>query len=145
VRIRRAGVEDSAALASVQVDSYRTAYAGIFPQLYLDHFTYQEQEQDWRDLLSSGTDDELYVAERESGEIVGYVLGRTGFGGIPPYDGELVALHVRQAYQREGVGQRLLATVAGQLQQKGCTSLIVWVLEKNPRLLRSFEHLKPAK
>jgi ribosomal protein S18 acetylase RimI-like enzyme len=129
---REAQVQDSAALARVQVDSYRTAYAGIFPQAYLDHFTYQEQTQDWRDLLSAGLEDVLYVAETDASEVVGYALGWPGLGDIPPYDSELVALHVRPAYQGQGIGRRLIAATAGQLQRRGCTSLMLWVLDKNP-------------
>jgi GNAT superfamily N-acetyltransferase len=114
------------------VDSYRTAYAGIFPQAYLDHFTYQEQTQDWRDLFSAGLEDVLYVVETDAGEIVGYALGRPGLCDIPPYDSELVALHVRPVYQGKGIGRCLIAAVARQLQGRGCTSLMLWVLEKNP-------------
>ncbi|MFU8773596.1 MAG: hypothetical protein ACNA8H_14410 [Anaerolineales bacterium] len=51
MNICKATIEDSAGLARVQVDSYRTAYAGIFPQAYLAHFTHEEQ--DWRNLLMS--------------------------------------------------------------------------------------------
>jgi hypothetical protein len=63
IRIRRATVDDSPDLARVQVDSYRDAYTGILPTAYLNYFSYKEQEQDWRDLLSSGLDGELFVAE----------------------------------------------------------------------------------
>jgi hypothetical protein len=38
LNIRQANIADSAALARVQVDSYRTAYAGIFPPDCLAHF-----------------------------------------------------------------------------------------------------------
>ena len=138
LQIRHAKVEDSPALARVQVDSYRTAYAGILPQAYLDHFTYEEQEQDWRKLLSaarssaSATDDILLVAETQAGEIAGYALGRPGPTGIPPYDSELVALHVRQTHQRLGIGRQLISAVAGQLQQRGCKALLLWTLAMNP-------------
>ncbi|MEJ2212461.1 MAG: GNAT family N-acetyltransferase [Anaerolineae bacterium] len=107
MNIRRANVHDSAALAHLQVDSYRSAYAALLPQSYLDHFTYEEQEQDWRDLLSSATSDVLYIAETDSGEGVGYALGRAGPTEIPPYDGEVVALHVRPTHQGQGLGRRL--------------------------------------
>ena len=46
VEVRRAALDDCATIARAQMDSYRTAYAGIFPQEYLDGFSYEEQEQD---------------------------------------------------------------------------------------------------
>ena len=84
MHIRRARMEDCAGLARVQIDSYRAAY-------YLDRFTYEEQEQDWQDLLTAGGDDIMLVAESDAGEIVGYALGRPGEAEIAPYDSELMA------------------------------------------------------
>jgi len=132
VNVRKATMDDCAAIARVQVDSYRTAYAGIFPQEYLDGFTYAEQEQDWRELLSSRRDDILLVAETDSSEVVGYALGRPGPTGIAPYDCELVALHVRRAVQRQGIGGRLMAATVRALCQRDCESLMLWVLAENP-------------
>lgn len=129
--IRPATIEDCAGLAHIQVDSYRAAYAGIFPPSYLDRFTYEEQEGDWRDWFRAGTEQVLYVAETDAGEIVGYALGRTGPSGVPPYDSELVALHVRRSHQGQGIGGQLLTVIAEQLRQRGCTSLMLWVLEQN--------------
>jgi len=136
VNIREANPGDCASIAHVQVDSYRNAYAGILPQEYLAHFTYEEQEQDWRDLLSADQHDLLYVAENDSGDIVGYALGRAQGDQDTSYDSELVALHVRRSYQRQGIGKRLIAAVAERLKQQGCRSLMLWVLDKNP--VRSF-------
>jgi GNAT superfamily N-acetyltransferase len=140
VLIREATMEDSAGLARVQVDSYRTSYAGLMPRAVLDGFTYEEQEQDWRDWISSQPEDLLYVAEAATGEIVGYALARPGPIAAPPFDSELVALHVRRAHQRQGLGRRLMATVAEQLGLQDCKSLMLWILEENPA--RGFyEHL----
>jgi ribosomal protein S18 acetylase RimI-like enzyme len=135
MRIRPAGIQDSAGIARVQVDSYRTAYAGILPPAYLAHFTYAEQEQDWRELFSVQPQDIVYVAE-DAGEIVGYALGRAGSSEILPYDSELLALHVRRSHQHRGSGRRLVTAIAEQLQHQGCSSLMLWVLAANPA--RSF-------
>jgi len=132
IQIRRARVDDSAGIARVQVDSYRTAYAGLLPEDYLARFAYEEQEQDWRDWPSAHPDDILFVAENESREIVGYALGRPGLTSISPYDSELVALHVRRPCQRQGIGWQLVTMIAKQLKQQGCSSLLLWVLDKNP-------------
>jgi ribosomal protein S18 acetylase RimI-like enzyme len=131
VEVRTANIDDSAGLAKVQVDSYRTAYAGIFPQAYLDRFTYEEQEQDWHSLLSTTGEDELHVAVTDAGEIVGYVLGKPCLSDTPPYDSELIALHVRRSHQGQGIGRQLVRELAGQLKHRGCGSLMLWVLEAN--------------
>lgn len=139
MNIRLATVDDSDALAHIQVDSYRSAYAGILPDDYLAHFTYEEQEEDWRSLIQSRTDI-LLVAEMEGGELAGYALGRPGPTGILPFDSELIALHVRKAYQGRGAGRALIAEAARRLHEQGCRSLLVWVLAENPART-IYEHL----
>jgi GNAT superfamily N-acetyltransferase len=136
MEIRRAQEQDSAGIARAQVDSYRTAYVDILPGSYLEHFTYEEQEQDWRDLLSAGLESVLYVATTNGDEIAGYALGKPNPGEIPPYECELVALHVRREYQGRGVGCRLFAAVSRELKGQGCNSLFLWTLALNPA--RSF-------
>lgn len=132
MKIRRATLQDSAEIARIQVDSYRTAYASIFPAAYLEHFAYAEQEQDWRELLSAAERDVLYVAVTDRGEIVGYGLGRRDANALWPYDSELIALHVRRDYQRRGWGRRLFAAVGSELATSGGRSLFLWVLADNP-------------
>jgi GNAT superfamily N-acetyltransferase len=136
MEIRRAKEQDSAGIARVQVGSYRMAYADILPWPYLAHFTYEEQEQDWRDLLSAGLDGVLYVATTDGDEIAGYALGQPNPGEIPPYECELIAMHVRGEHQGRGVGSRLFAAVSRELDEQGCRSLFLWTLALNPA--RSF-------
>jgi hypothetical protein len=62
---------DADGLARVQVDSYRSAYAGIVSETYLAQFSYDEQARDWRDLLAAETGELLFVAADENGEIAG--------------------------------------------------------------------------
>ncbi len=130
MKIRPAQLEDSASLAQVQVESYRSAYAQFFPPAYLARFTYDEQTQDWRDLIAKGKDI-LLVAETDAGEVVAYALGRRNKDEDFPFDGELVAMHVAAAYHRQGIGQQLLAKVAAGLAKRGCRSLMLWVLAEN--------------
>jgi ribosomal protein S18 acetylase RimI-like enzyme len=141
LKIREARIEDSADLARIQVDSYRTAYAGILPEEYLARFTYEEQKQDWRDLLAAGTNAILLVAEAPGGEIAGNALGRPGPSDIGAYDSELVALHVRRRHQRRGVGRALVAAMAARLRAQGCDSLMLWVLKENAPAQLFYERL----
>ena len=130
--IREARLEDSVDLAEIQVDSFRTAYAGILPGAFLNLFSKEEQAQDWHELLASSTDELLFIATTDSGECVGYALARPGRGEISTYDSELVAVHVRRVVQRQGIGKSLIAAIAQRLKEQGRKSLMLWVLEKNP-------------
>lgn len=130
--IRHATYADSGDLAKIQVDSYRHAYAGILPDEYLAAFTYEEQTYDWQELLAKEQGFILLAAEDETGSVAGYALGHVGETGIPQYDSELDALHVRYNDQRHGIGRALIAAMAGSLQAAGADSLMLWVLVQNP-------------
>lgn len=132
MNIRAARISDSPALAKIQVDSYQKAYRAILPPAYLAHFTYQEQGKDWRDLLSSGTEDIRLVAENEAGRLAGYGLGGLNADESLSFESELHALHVQDGFQNQGVGAHLFAAVCAKLREKGCRSVFLWVLEQNP-------------
>ena len=131
-KIRKAALEDSRGIAEVQVDSYRTAYAAFFPKAYIDHFTYDEQEQDWIDLFKEETDDILLVALSTEGQVIGYTFARADAEIHPGYDLEVLALHVRKAYQRNGIGKGLLHKAVEELEQRGSKSVMLWTLKGNP-------------
>jgi hypothetical protein len=73
----------------------------------------------------------LLVAERE-GEIVGFSSGGPERSGDEVYRGEIYALYVSPAYQRRGIGRRLVGASARRLLQAGTGNLLVWVLSANP-------------
>jgi len=141
VSIRPAQLSDCKGLAHLQVDSYRSAYAGILPEAYLKQFGYAEQEQDWHEWITEKPADLLLVAEKVSGMLVGYVLGRVKPTTLPPYDGEVAALHVGAAYQRQGIGRVLFVEAARLLKAMGCKSLLVWVLEDNHPAVNFYERM----
>lgn len=146
VRIRPAQLEDAAAIARLQVDSYRTAYAGIFPQDYLHQFSYheQEQERDWIRLLASPETEVVLVAEAGDGGLAGYALSRPRASYGAGYDSELQSLHVRRALHRQGIGPRLVFASAAHLAAADRKPLMLWVLEANPA--RGFyERLGPVR
>ena len=138
-QMRRAQAADSAALARVQIDSWRSAYVGIVSDEYLAHFTYAEQAQDWREIFASNLNDVIYVAEAD--QVVGYAWARQGLGELPDYDAELLSMHLLPAWRRRGIGERLLSVVMSALEQRGVESLFLWTLEKNLPAHKFYEKL----
>ena len=59
--------------------------------------------------------------------------------GNTVYRGELYAIYLLAAYQRQGLGQQLARAVVNGLLQHDLSSMLVWVLaaESVPRILRN--------
>jgi len=132
MQIRNASLRDCPGIARTQVDSYRSAYAGLFPQSYLEHFTYEEQEQDWIELLTCGGNDILLVAISPEEQVAGYVLARTKPDIFPGFNSEIVALHVRNPFGGQGTGKALLRNGIERLKVRDCKSVMLWTLKNNP-------------
>jgi GNAT superfamily N-acetyltransferase len=133
MRIREAKVSDSAGLARVSVESWRSTYTSIIPQEFLDSLTYAGRTKRWEERLSDPNSPGFtFVAEDDTGEIIGYAGGLKGNSGNPLYTGEVGDIYLLKEYQRQGIGRRLMATAALRIKEYGHDSLLVWVLEDNP-------------
>lgn len=130
---REAEIADSAAIAKVHVDSWRTTYAGIVPTDYLARLSYEQRERVWHRTLSAPLGVEfVYVAEDTVGNVVGFASGGPERSRHKDYKGELFAVYISDQDQRQGVGSQLVSCVAKRLSQQGIQSMLVWVLADNP-------------
>jgi GNAT superfamily N-acetyltransferase len=142
-RLRAGEISDSAALARVQVDSWRSAYVGIVTDEYLAHFTYDEQEQDWKDILVSNEKDVIMVAEAD--KVVGYAWVQLGQDELPQYGAELASMHLLPSHRGLGIGKPLFIATMNELHQRGIQSMFLWALEKNVPAHRFYEKLGGAR
>ena len=131
-KVRPATIVDAPAIARVHVDSWRTTYKGIVPQHILDELKYEEREQLWRRALSPGSRSFVYVAEDESGQVVGFASGGPAREDAPNHAGELYAIYLLQEHQGKGIGRRLFEAVVQELVNRGLNSMAIWVLADNP-------------
>ena len=131
VRIRRATVDDAVAIARVRVESWRTTYRGMIPQAYLDAMTVEASATLWDKSLSAGSErSQVFVAEDADGVLgfsAGIVLPEPKLG----FDADLAAIYLRSAYQRLGLGSKLLGVTAAALAAQKAASMIVWVIAAN--------------
>lgn len=134
-QVREARQEDAAAIARVHVDSWRTSYRGIVPEAFLAGMSYADFEGRWQEWLR-GVGDPRWayrVAELPSGRIVGFASGGPQQGpAYADYAGELYTLYLLREHQRAGIGRCLFGSVARGLAEGGITSLLAWVLARNP-------------
>ena len=131
--VREAKIADAAAIARVNIDTWRTAYRNIVPTDYLAQLSYEKRESSWQETLANveNTGDFVCVAENDSGQIVGFAAGGSERSGKYAYQGELFAIYILEAYQRQGIGQQLVRTVAQKLAELSFNSMLVWVLGDN--------------
>ena len=129
ISIRAATEHDAVAISHVHVQSWRRTYAGIVPDEYLTTLNEAERVVLWREWLTR--DIRVYIADLD-GEIVGFISGGAIREPVQTYDAELYAMYLLEQAQRQGIGTALLKKLAESLLSHGFTSMIVWVLEKNP-------------
>jgi GNAT superfamily N-acetyltransferase len=132
--VREATHSDVTAMAQVHVDTWRTTYRGIVPDELLANLSYEKRESGWHQILNNAPKDGnfTYVAEDESGQIVGFANGGLERTGDPVYQGELSAIYVLKNHQQKGIGHRLVWAVAQKLCRMQIHSMLVWVLAENP-------------
>jgi GNAT superfamily N-acetyltransferase len=129
ISIRAATENDAIAISRVHLQSWRTTYAGIVPDEYLAALNEAERVPLWREQLTRGV--QVYIAAMDE-EVVGFISGGPLREPVQTYNAELYAIYLLERAQRHGIGTALLRELVASLLSKGFTSMIVWVLEKNP-------------
>jgi ribosomal protein S18 acetylase RimI-like enzyme len=133
--IRRAVPADSAALAQVHDATWRETYVGLMSGEMLDALTADARTEAWERMLS-GRGDFLattYVAER-SGMLVAFGScgeQRNEAFREAEYGGEIAAVYVLKADQRQGLGTRLMHTMMTDLRDRGLTAFTLWMPRDN--------------
>jgi ribosomal protein S18 acetylase RimI-like enzyme len=147
VRPARAG--DAAALARVQVASWRSCFAGIVPSGLLAELTGEEAEAAWRDrwreaITSPPTSRHHVLAAvttPPSRELAGFVSAgpATDADRWPGTDAQLYELRISPERTRCGHGGRLLHAAADTLASDGFHTVSIWALEADTALRRFLE------
>jgi GNAT superfamily N-acetyltransferase len=129
-RIRTATIEDAGAIAHVQVESWKTTYAGIMPDVFLSSLKVEDRAERWRELIWAG--DALNFVAEEDNCAAGFVSGGPLRETIAGYDAELYAIYLLKHHQRRGLGRALVHMLAKAFLSQGHNTMIVWVLTQNP-------------
>jgi GNAT superfamily N-acetyltransferase len=147
VRPARAG--DAAALAQVQVASWRSGLAGIVPAALLAELTGEQASavwQDrWREAITSPPTSRHHVLAAVTGarprEVVGFASAgpATDTDRWPGTDGEIYELRIFPERTGQGHGSRLLHAVADTLASEEFHTLSIWALEADTALRRFLE------
>jgi len=128
-RIRNATRHDAADIAHVHVESRRTTYAGILPDLVLLQLSERRSAQSWRRYLAMPG---VFLVAEVGDSVVGFVNAGANRVSGTPYSGEIYALYLLSEHQGMGIGRALLGASFQRLARSGHDSAMLWVLSRNP-------------
>ena len=147
IAVRRARAADAAAIGTVHVAAWRSAYPGILPDTYLANLSVPRQAAYYDAAIRGSTG--VFVAVASGADappagsgtenrprIIGFATaGRSRTGsdiGRRLGEGEIETLYVLDDWRERGVGRRLMQATAAHLAEAGCRSVYLWVLRENP-------------
>ncbi len=132
VSVRPARPADAAAIADVQVRTWRSAYDGILPRAALDALTLADARQRWETAVSEPPSPRHHVVVAMEAD---RVVGLAAFGPAedpepdPRTTAEIYTLLVDPVANRRGHGSRLLAAAVDGLRGGGFRTAVVWLFE----------------
>lgn len=150
MHIRLARLDDAPALAHVLIDTGRATYPGQIPDevLFMQPLedAYAESERNWRRSLqeiaaSDRVPAQIFVAEDETGCVVGLAMGGLPKQEVLPQSGEIYVLYVSAGQQGRGLGRALVTAVSTHLAQAGLSALQIGCLATNAPACRFYEQL----
>jgi len=125
--IRKAALGDAAAIGTVHVAAWRSAYPGLLPDQYLANLSTSRQAAFYERAIRLGAGVQVATSV---GRIIGFSTARRTPGNVLG-DGEIETLYVLDDFRDHGFGRRLLRASASYLAELGCSSLFAWMLSGN--------------
>jgi GNAT superfamily N-acetyltransferase len=129
--VRAAGADDVPEIARIQIDTWRTAYAGLLPSAVLAAATPERADAEWTAAVTrppSPRHRVLVARERE------WTVGFVAFGPAeeddePADTGVMHILLVEPRWGRRGHGSRLLAAAVDHMRAAGMSRAVVWLAD----------------
>ena len=137
--VRHATPRDAKAIADIHVATWQAAYKDLMPEDYLSKISVEKRLAYWKEAIEF-SEPQLLVAT-DGDEIVGFVgFDRSRDAGTKSTVGEIWAMYVAPAHWGKGAGLALWDGAREGLKEEGCTQVTLWVLLRNERALRFYEH-----
>lgn len=130
IRVRAARPGDARAIARLDIETWRSTYAGMLSSAYLVGLSEPRREIGWRNVILKEPRDVRVACDAE-----GVLLG---FGSCGPsrgdrrFLGEVFTLYVAPDWQNCGIGRSLLIALFRRLVAVERPSALIWVLCDNP-------------
>lgn len=138
IEIRQATDADIPAIARIINEAWKTAYAGIVPQRYLDTIRAEDKEKRLREGLARVSHLRYFVL-CEDGIPVGAASLHRARNDDMPDAAEFSFFYFLPAVWRRGYGTMLLDFLKRESANAGFLRICCWVLEENHRAVSFYE------
>ena len=131
--IRKATEDDAWQIADILVEDWKNAYRGIIDSDYLDSMSVEERYQ--RELQRY----QIYMVAVIGKEILGFTWNETVDDEAS--DCEVIALYVRYAKRKSGIGRALFQNSIEFFKASGKKKMIIWCLKENDEARKFYEKM----
>lgn len=141
--IRDATADDAAAIAALQVRSWKRAYRGIAPDDYLDELTDDTWLERWDEDLSDQPDEgfhQLVSCRQDDERPVAVAVAGPARDAEDDLTAQLYLLYADPDAWGQGHGSALLREVHHRLDEDGHARAQLWVAAENARTIAIYEH-----
>lgn len=128
ILVREATANDIRAIAAVHVVSWHENYRGIVNDRLIEERTLESRVATWSAAL--GQPDRF--TEEKNGPVIGFASALAFAPPLDGFDSYLQMLYLVSSAKRRGTGRALLRVLAAALVAKGCNTMALRVLRKNP-------------
>lgn len=135
--VKKAAMQDVAAISQIHAASWKEAYKGLVPQAYLD----QLKNDFWEAAFTQWIGDkrlEVLLLLDSSTPVGTVAYGKARDERYSSY-GEIVSLYVLPSYFGRGVGKELLEASIQELYKMQYKGIYLWVLKENHRARKFYE------
>ena len=139
VTIRPATQDDARAIAEARIESWRFAYRGIVPGLYLDAMKPENSVDRWRAAAAGERPDHHLLVSEDDGMLIGFAMVGPARDPEFGYSSELHAIYFRSHAVGRGHGRALFEACRAWLCDAGHADMMLWVMEDNVRAQRFYE------
>jgi len=129
--LRCATPADASAIAHVYVSSWRSTYEGLVPDEVLAALNELKQTGYWWGVLCDTTRGCRTLVAEGASRVVGFSTFGPAREDSFSRRGEIYTLYLIDAYQRCGIGRRMLSASVHNMSAVGFSSMCVWVLAGN--------------
>lgn len=131
LRLRAGRRDDHQEIARVHAETWLDAYRDILPLELYPRFSLENRLTLWRGLYQGEEAPMVDVLAMPDGRLAGFAWMRRIEQAEAAFDSEIIAIAVSPAYQRRGLGVRLMAAAARRLKRQRGGSVYVWVYRDN--------------